>query len=82
LANLKPKGKDKKNKIKSRNEDIKMNEKMKQYLEMVKALKNFGNNLLDEYYESESEDNAEFMEEVECMDMHLECCINILEKTL
>lgn len=60
-----------------------MNKTMaKQYIKMAKILKDFGNYLLDEYYESESEDNTEFMEEVECMDMHLECCINILEKAL
>lgn len=59
-----------------------MDKKMKKYLEMVKALKDFGNNLLDEYYESECKDNAEFIEEVECMDIHLECCINILKKAL
>lgn len=59
-----------------------MNKKMKQYLEMVKALKDFGNNLLDEYYEAECEDNADFIEEVECMDIHFDCCISILKKAL
>lgn len=59
-----------------------MDKKMAQYLEMVKALKDFGNNLIDEYYEAECEDSADFIEEVECMDMHLECCINILKKAL
>ncbi len=59
-----------------------MNKKMEQYLEMVKALKEFGNNLLNEYYEVECEDNADFIEEVECMDIHLDCCIKILKKAL
>lgn len=59
-----------------------MNEKMKQYLEMVKVLKDFGNNLLDEYYKAECKNNADFIEEVECMDMHLECCIDILKEAL
>lgn len=59
-----------------------MMEKMKKYMEMVEALRAFGEELVDEYYDSETKGYDEFIEEVDCMGMHCECCVGILEDAL
>ena len=47
------------------------------YIAQVKALRELGQLLVDEQY-ARMDDMAEWVDEVECMDMHLECCLSIL----
>ena len=47
------------------------------YIAMVKALRELGQQLVQEQYNWEDEPAA-WVEEVENMDMHLECCVSIL----
>jgi hypothetical protein len=47
------------------------------YMAMVKALRELGQQLVAQQY-NECDDVAEWVEEVECMDLHLECCIHEL----
>lgn len=56
-----------------------MMEKMKKYLEMVETLRAFGEELVNEYDNSEIRGYGKFIDEVECMGMHCECCIQILK---
>ena len=47
------------------------------YIAMVKALRELGQQLVQEQYNWEDEPAA-WVDEVENMDMHLECCLSIL----
>ena len=47
------------------------------YITMVKALRELGQQLVQEQYNWQDEPAA-WVEEVENMDMHLECCVSIL----
>lgn len=47
------------------------------YMAMVKALRELGQQLVEQQY-NECDDVAEWVDEVENMDMHLECCLSIL----
>jgi hypothetical protein len=47
------------------------------YMAMVKALRELGQQLVEQQY-NECDDVAAWVDEVECMDMHLECCLSIL----
>jgi hypothetical protein len=47
------------------------------YLAMVKELRELGQQLVAQQY-NECDEVAEWVEEVECMDIHLECCANEL----
>ena len=47
------------------------------YLRMVKELRDLGQQLVQEQY-NECDQPAEWVEELECMDIHLECCANEL----
>ena len=47
------------------------------YIAMVKALRELGQLLVDEQY-NDMDNMAKWVDEVECMDMHLECCLSIL----
>ena len=47
------------------------------YIAMVKALRELGQQLVQEQYNWEDEPAA-WVDEVENMDMHLECCVSIL----
>ena len=49
------------------------------YIAQVKALRELGQILVEEQYNHE-DDVASWVDEVENMDMHLECCISILEE--
>lgn len=49
------------------------------YIAQVKALRELGQMLVEEQYNHE-DDVASWVDEVENMDMHLECCISILEE--
>ena len=52
---------------------------IKEYIEMLKKLKEYGENLINKTYREE--DNLpQWVDEVECMDMHLECALTILEQ--
>ena len=47
------------------------------YMAMVKALRELGEQLVQQQY-NECDEPAAWVEEVECMDMHLECCVHEL----
>ena len=47
------------------------------YIAQVKALRELGQLLIDEQY-SHMDNMAKWVDEVENMDMHLECCVSIL----
>ena len=47
------------------------------YMAMVKALRELGQQLVEQQY-NECDEVAPWVEEVENMDMHLECCVSIL----
>ena len=47
------------------------------YIAQVKALRELGQQLVQEQYNWEDEPAA-WVDEVENMDMHLECCVSIL----
>lgn len=49
--------------------------KLEQYIKLVEELKALGEEILEE-----CEEYTSFEDEVECMDMHLECCLRILSK--
>ena len=47
------------------------------YKAMLEELRLLGEQLVNQAYESE-EELPEWVEEVECMELHIECCQNIL----
>ena len=47
------------------------------YMTMVKALRELGQQLVEQQY-NECAEVAPWVEELECMDMHLECCADEL----
>lgn len=47
------------------------------YLKMVQELRDLGQQLVQEQY-CGSDEPAQWVEELECMDIHLECCIHEL----
>ena len=47
------------------------------YMAMVKALRELGQQLVEQQY-NECDEVASWVEELECMDMHLECCADEL----
>ena len=47
------------------------------YIAQVKALRELGQLLVEEQY-NEYDESAAWVDELECMDMHLECCVSIL----
>ncbi len=47
------------------------------YMAMVKALRELGQQLVEQQY-NECDEVAPWVGEVECMDMHLECCADEL----
>lgn len=47
------------------------------YITQAKALRELGQLLVQQQY-SECDKPAAWVEEVECMDIHLECCVSIL----
>lgn len=49
------------------------------YKAMVQELRELGQMLLNQ---QDDEEIADWADEVECMDMHLECCLEILEEVL
>jgi hypothetical protein len=50
---------------------------IKDYLRMVKELRELGQQLVEQQY-NECDEVAPWVDEVECMDIHLECCADIL----
>ena len=54
-----------------------MTKTINDYITMVKALRELGEQLVQEQY-SKHDEPAAWVEEVECMDIHLECCVSIL----
>ncbi len=47
------------------------------YMAMVKALRELGQQLVEQQY-NECDEVAPWVDEVENMDMHFECCLSIL----
>jgi hypothetical protein len=47
------------------------------YMAMVQALRELGEQLVQQQY-NECDEPAAWVEEIECMDMHLECCVHEL----
>lgn len=47
------------------------------YMAMVKALRELGQHLVEQQY-NKCDEPAAWVEEVECMDLHLECCVHEL----
>lgn len=47
------------------------------YMAMVKELRELGEQLVQQQY-NECDEPAAWVEEIECMDMHLECCVHEL----
>lgn len=47
------------------------------YMAIVKELRDLGQLLVEQQY-NECDEVAPWVEEVECMDMHLECCVHEL----
>jgi hypothetical protein len=47
------------------------------YMAMVKELRELGQQLIEQQY-NECDEVAPWVEEVECMGMHLECCVDEL----
>ena len=54
-----------------------MTKTINDYIAMVKALRELGQQLVQEQYNWQDEPAA-WVDEVENMDMHLECCVSIL----
>ena len=54
-----------------------MKKTIKDYIAMVKELRELGQQLVQEQYNWEDE-VAPWVDEVENMDMHLDCCVSIL----
>lgn len=54
-----------------------MTKTINDYITMVKALRELGQQLVEHQYNWEDEPAA-WVDEVENMDMHLECCVSIL----
>jgi hypothetical protein len=50
---------------------------IKDYLAMVKELRELGQQLVEQQY-IECDEVAPWVDEVDNMDMHLECCVSIL----
>lgn len=48
------------------------------YMAMVKALRELGQQLVEQQY-NECDELAFWVQELECMDMHLECCADELK---
>ena len=59
--------------------EVKIMETIQDYLAMVKALRELGQRLVQEQYDG-CDEEAAWVDEVENMDMHLECCLSILEE--
>lgn len=56
-----------------------MLEMKKDYIKLIKKLQELGNEILDQW---DGEEEDAFVEEVETMDIHLECCLKILKKAM
>lgn len=54
-----------------------MNKTINDYMAMVKELRVLGQLLVEQQY-NECDDVAAWVDELECMDMHLECCADEL----
>ena len=53
------------------------------YIKQVKALQELGQLLINAQYEDEDMDEvADWVDELENMDLHLECCLSILEENI
>lgn len=52
---------------------------IEEYKAMVRELKALGEELVRQEYKAERYD-AEWLDEVECMDIHLDCCLAELEE--
>lgn len=54
---------------------------IKKYIKMVEELKAYGESLIDRAYEEyDEEEIPQWINEVECMDVHLDCALSILRE--
>ena len=53
---------------------------IEEYKAMVKELKALGEELIKQAYDNEDECDEEWLDEIECMDIHLDCCLYELNK--
>ena len=58
-----------------------MNKTINDYMAMVKELRALGQLLVEQQY-NECDDVAAWVDELECMDMHLECCADELRSVV
>ena len=56
-----------------------MEKMIENYIKMIEDLRVLGNEILDAYWDGDGEQDDR-MDEIENMDMHLECALNILKE--
>ena len=56
-----------------------MKKTINDYKAMLEELRNLGNDLIDAAYNDEDDNFPEWVDEVECMAMHIECALGILK---
>lgn len=60
-----------------------MKKEIKEYIETLKALEELGNKIIDKYYNTDDyDDYEETVDEIECMNNHIDISIIILNKTI
>jgi hypothetical protein len=53
---------------------------VKEYIETIKKLQKISNNIIKSYYNDKIKVSDDIISEIENMDMHIECCLNIINK--
>lgn len=53
---------------------------IKEYIETIKKLQEISNNIIESYYNNKIEVSNDIISEIENMNMHIECCLDIINK--
>lgn len=53
---------------------------IKEYIETIKKLQEISNNIIESYYNNKIEVSNGIISEIENMNMHIECCLDIINK--
>lgn len=53
---------------------------IKEYIETIKKLQEISNNIIENYYNNKIEVSNDIISEIENMNMHIECCLDIINK--
>lgn len=53
---------------------------IKEYIETIKKLQEISNNIIESYYNNKIEVTNSIISEIENMNMHIECCLDIINK--